>query len=201
MRGAEYGVRGYISAYRCRNRQDGLALLHRARRSRQRDSNRRPWKRPPRRGAGNGGKRAAAAPPGKGIVYDPALDLVYFGTGNPTAWYRALRGGNSDASIPPSILAVRASTGELAWHFQTTPGDNWDYDSTQPLVQADLKIGGRTRKVIMQANKNGFFYVLDRATGEFISGKPLRQRHHLGHRPGSQDRTPIELPSASQQGL
>ena len=77
------------------------------------------------------------------------------------------------ASIPPSILAVRASTGELAWHFQTTPGDNWDFDSTQPLVQADLTIGGRTRKVIMQANKNGFFYVLDRATGEFISGKPF----------------------------
>jgi len=109
----------------------------------------------------------------EGIVYDPALDLLYFGTGNPTAWYRTLRGGNGESLYTASILAVRASTGELAWHFQTTPGDNWDFDSTQPLVQADLSIGGHIRKVIMQANKNGFFYVLDRATGEFISGKPF----------------------------
>ncbi len=107
----------------------------------------------------------------EGIVYDPSLNLLYFGTGNPTAWYRALR-GQGDNLYTASILAVHASTGQLAWHFQTTPGDNWDFDSTQPLVQADLSIGGRTRKVIMQANKNGFFYVLDRATGEFISGKP-----------------------------
>ena len=61
----------------------------------------------------------------------------------------------------------------MAWHFQTTPGDNWDYDATQPLVQAELTIGGLARKVIMQANKNGFFYVLDRQTGEFISGAPF----------------------------
>ena len=57
---------------------------------------------------------------------------------------------------------MRASTGELAWYFQPTPGDNWDYDATQPLIQADLNIGGRVRNVLMQANKNGFFYVLDR---------------------------------------
>jgi quinohemoprotein ethanol dehydrogenase len=63
--------------------------------------------------------------------------------------------------------------GELAWHFQTVPGDNWDYDATQPLVQADLTIAGKPRKVIMQASKNGFFYVLDRQTGEFISGTPF----------------------------
>src|ERR1041385_6275291 len=88
----------------------------------------------------------------EGIVYDPTLDLLYFGTGNPTAWYRSLRGGNGDSLYAASILAVRVSTGELAWYFQNTPGDNWDFDSTQPLVQADLNIGGRTRKVIMQAN-------------------------------------------------
>jgi glucose dehydrogenase/mono/diheme cytochrome c family protein len=106
----------------------------------------------------------------EGIVYDPALDLLYFGTGNPTAWYRAIR-GKGDALYTASIIAVRASDGQIAWHFQTTPGDNWDYDATQPLMQAELSIGGRMRKVIMQANKNGFFYVLDRATGEFLSGK------------------------------
>jgi PQQ-dependent dehydrogenase (methanol/ethanol family) len=105
----------------------------------------------------------------EGMAYDPSLDLLYFGTGNPTAWYRALR-GQGDALYTASIVAVHAANGELAWYFQTTPGDNWDYDATQPLMQADLNIGGRMRKVIMQANKNGFFYVLDRETGEFISG-------------------------------
>jgi len=105
------------------------------------------------------------------IAYDPALDLVYFGSGNATVWYRALRGGG-DNLYTACIVAVHAATGELAWHFQTAPGDSWDYDATQPLLQADLNVGGKTRKVLMQPNKNGFFYVLDRATGEFLSGTP-----------------------------
>jgi mono/diheme cytochrome c family protein len=117
-------------------------------------------------------KTGAGGPAWEGIVYDPALDLLYFGTGNATAWYRAIRGGG-DSLYAASILAVHAATGEMAWYFQTTPGENWDYDATQPLMQADLTIGGRARKVIMQANKNGFFYVLDRETGEFISGTPF----------------------------
>ena len=108
------------------------------------------------------------------IVYDPQLDLVYTGTGNGTAWYRALRSeGEGDNLYLASILALHASDGEVAWYFQVTPGDNWDYDATQPLMLADLKIEGRTRKVIMQASKNGFFYVLDRETGQFISAKPF----------------------------
>ena len=92
--------------------------------------------------------------------------MLYFGTGNASAWYRALRGdGKGDNLYTASIVALHAANGELAWYFQPTPGDNWDYDATQPLMQADLNIGGRQRKVIMQANKNGFFYVLDRQTG------------------------------------
>jgi len=66
-----------------------------------------------------------------------------------------------------------ARSGELKWHFQTTPGDSWDHDADAPLVQADIGFGGRARKVLMQAGKNGFFYVLDRRTGEFLSGKPF----------------------------
>ena len=108
------------------------------------------------------------------IVYDPQLDLVYTGTGNGTAWYRALRSeGEGDNLYLASILALHASDGEVAWYFQVTPGDNWDYDATQPLMLADLKIEGRNRKVIMQASKNGFFYVLDRETGQFISANPF----------------------------
>ena len=160
-------------------------------------SNPKPWKPPPRPGTGEWWKTGGGGTAWEGIVYDPALDLVYFGTGNPTAWYRSLRGGNGDNLYTASILAVRASTGELAWHFQTTPGDNWDFDSTQPLVQADLNIGGRTRKVIMQANKNGFFYVLDRATGEFISGKPFVSGITWATGLDPKTGRPIELPAAS----
>jgi quinohemoprotein ethanol dehydrogenase len=170
--GAEYGVRGYISAFDAETGKMAWRFYTvpgdpaKGFESKAMEIAAKSW-------SGQWWKVGGGGTAWEGIVYDPSLDLLYFGTGNPTAWYRALRGGNGESLYTASILAVRASTGELAWHFQTTPGDNWDFDSTQPLVQADLPIGGRTRKVIMQANKNGFFYVLDRATGEFLSGKPF----------------------------
>jgi quinohemoprotein ethanol dehydrogenase len=100
--------------------------------------------------------------------------LVYVGTGNGTAWYRDLRSpGGGDNLYLASILALRASDGELVWHFQVTPGESWDYDATQSLMLANLKIDGATRKVVMQASKNGFFYVIDRQSGQFISAKPF----------------------------
>jgi quinohemoprotein ethanol dehydrogenase len=170
--GAEYGVRGYISAFDAETGKMAWRFYtvpgdpSKGFESKAMEIAAKSW-------SGDWWKVGGGGTAWEGIVYDPALDLLYFGTGNPTAWYRALRGGSGESLYTASILAVRASTGELAWHFQTTPGDNWDFDSTQPLVQADLPIGGRTRKVIMQANKNGFFYILDRATGEFLSGKPF----------------------------
>jgi quinohemoprotein ethanol dehydrogenase len=104
------------------------------------------------------------------MVFDPALDLVYVGTGNGAPWYRNLRSpGGGDNLYLSSILALRATNGEQVWHFQTTPGDHWDFTATQPLMLADLLIEDRLRKVIMQAPKNGFFYVLDRETGQFLS--------------------------------
>jgi mono/diheme cytochrome c family protein/outer membrane protein assembly factor BamB len=81
--------------------------------------------------------------------------------------------GGGDNLYLASILALRASDGELVWHFQVTPGESWDYDATQSLMLANLKIDGATRKVVMQASKNGFFYVLDRQSGQFISAKPF----------------------------
>lgn len=106
------------------------------------------------------------------IVYDPELDYVYIGVGNGSPWYSRLRSpGGGDNLYLSSILAVRASDGEYVWHYQTTPGDNWDYTATQPLMLAELEIDGRERRVIMQAPKNGFFYVIDRETGEFLSGQ------------------------------
>ena len=170
--GAEYGVRGYISAYDADTGKMAWRFYtvpgdpSKGFESKAMEAAAKTW-------SGEWWKVGGGGTAWEGIVYDPALDLLYFGTGNPTAWYRTLRGGNGNSLYTASIIAVHASNGELAWYFQTTPDDNWDFDSTQPLMQADLAINGRVRKVLMQANKNGFFYVLDRATGEFISGKPF----------------------------
>ncbi len=107
-----------------------------------------------------------------GFAYDSDLKLVYFGTANAAPFDLRLIGGTSmDALFTASIVALHAETGRLAWYYQTTPGDHWDFDAVQKLILADLKIGGSTRPVIMQANKNGFFYVLDRRTGKLISAR------------------------------
>lgn len=109
------------------------------------------------------------------ITYDPKTDLVYFGTANAEPWNPAHRNtkGAGDSLYTASIVAVKPDTGEYAWHFQETPEDRWDFDSNQQITVADLTIGGKPRHVIMHAPKNGFFYVLDAATGQFISGKPF----------------------------
>jgi PQQ-dependent dehydrogenase (methanol/ethanol family) len=114
------------------------------------------------------------------IAYDPETNLVYVGIGNPTPWPQEIRQGvdtpRLDNLYVSSILAVDADTGEYAWHYQTTPGgDDWDYDAVQHLILADVEIQGRDRRVIMQANKNGVFYVLDRTTGAFISAEPFAE--------------------------
>jgi quinohemoprotein ethanol dehydrogenase len=169
--GSEYGVRGHVSAYDAESGKllwrtftvpgdPSLGFESKALETAAKTWHGQWWV------AGGGGS------PWDSIVYDPDLDLVYTGTANGIAWYRDLRSpGGGDNLYLACILALRASDGELVWHFQVTPAENWDYDATQPLMLADLQIGGSLRKVIMQASKNGFFYVLDRKTGEFISAK------------------------------
>jgi quinohemoprotein ethanol dehydrogenase len=108
--------------------------------------------------------------------YDPKLNLLYIGTGQGGPWvakYRDPKGG--DDLFICSIIAVRADTGKYVWHFQTTPGDEWDYDSVADMTLADIKINGKVRHVLMQAPKNGYFYVLDRTNGKFISGAALQK--------------------------
>ena len=166
--GNEFGVRGYISAYDAETGKQAWRSYtvpgdpSKGFESKAMEAASKTW-------GAEYWKTGGGGAPWEGMVYDPELDLLYFGTGNPTAWYRALRKGG-EALYTSAIVAVHASSGEIAWHYQTAPSDNWDYYATQPWMQADLTVEGRSRKVIMQANKNGFFYVLDRATGEFISG-------------------------------
>ena len=111
-----------------------------------------------------------------GVAYDPEANLVYVGTGNAEPWPEKLRQSKSEDNLYVcSILAVQVDTGELKWHYQMVPGDSWDFDSVQQMILADLTINGHPRKVIMQANKDAFYYVLDRITGEFISAQPFSQ--------------------------
>jgi quinohemoprotein ethanol dehydrogenase len=109
-----------------------------------------------------------------GFAYDPDANLVYVGTGNAEPWTQKFRGAKDlDNLYTCSILAVDLTTGKLKWYFQTVPNDNWDFDSVQQLMLLDLRIDGRVRKVLTQAAKNGFFYAIDRATGQFVSGHPF----------------------------
>lgn len=173
--GSEYGVRGYLSAYDANDghliwrfyttpnpegKADGAAsdkiLADKAKAS---------W----------GGKQPASgggATVWNAVSYDPETNTVMFGTANGNPWASDKRSdGTSDNLFVASIIAVDADTGEYKWHFQVTPNDSWDFDATQDLVQADLTIDGKPRKVVMQASKNGFFYVIDRTNGQFISAK------------------------------
>ena len=116
------------------------------------------------------------------LVYDPELDLLYIGTGNGSPWNRDLRSpGGGDNLYLSSIVALKPDTGDYVWHYQVTPKDNWDYTATQQLTLADITIDGEQRKVIMQAPKNGFFYILDRVTGELLSAEKFAKVTWASH--------------------
>lgn len=170
--GAEYGVRGYVTAYDTAtgdeawrfytvpgNPADGFE-------SETMEMAAETW-------SGDWWKLGGGGTAWDSMAYDPDLDLLYIGVGNGSPWdYRDRSEGEGDNLFLTSIVAVRPDTGEYVWHFQQVPGDEWDYTATQHMILADLEIDGEPRKVIMQAPKNGYFYVLDRETGEFISGEP-----------------------------
>jgi quinohemoprotein ethanol dehydrogenase len=173
--GAEFGVRGYVSAYDADtgkmkwrfytvpgNPADGpdhaasdpqMAMIAKT------------WK-------GDYWKYGGGGTVWDSIVYDAELDQLYIGVGNGAPWDQKVRSpGGGDNLFLTSIVALKPETGQYLWHFQETAGESWDYTATQPIMLATLKIGGADRKVLMHAPKNGFFYVLDRATGKFVSGK------------------------------
>jgi alcohol dehydrogenase (cytochrome c)/quinohemoprotein ethanol dehydrogenase len=130
------------------------------------------------------------------FVYDPDTDRVDIGVGSGARWTPSMRSpGGGDNLYLSSIVALKADTGEYAWHYQTTPGETWDYTAVQPILLADLTLDGKPRKVLMQAPKNGFFYVLDRTNGQLISAKAIQ---NINWATGVDMKTgrPIENPAA-----
>ena len=128
------------------------------------------------------------------MAYDPELNLLYVGVGNGSPWTRYTRSpGGGDNLYLSSILAINPDNAALVWHYQTTPGDNWDYTATQHIILMDREINGVMRKLLVQAPKNGFFYVLDRTDGRFISAEPyvpVNWASHIDPKTG----VPVELP-------
>ncbi|WP_236778686.1 PQQ-dependent dehydrogenase, methanol/ethanol family [Azoarcus olearius] len=171
--GAEYGVRGYITAYDADSGRQAWRWFavpgdpsqpfedeSMAKAAKTWDPSGRYWE------AGGGGTMWNS------MVFDPELNLMYVGTGNASPWsHRQRSPGGGDNLYTASIVALDPDTGKYVWHYQETPGDNWDYTSTQDLILADLRIDGKLRKVVMHAPKNGFFFVVDRTNGAFISAK------------------------------
>ncbi|ALJ14772.1 PQQ-dependent dehydrogenase, methanol/ethanol family [Sphingopyxis macrogoltabida] len=116
------------------------------------------------------------------IVYDPDFDQVYLGVGNGSPWNRRIRSdGKGDNLFLASIVALDADTGKYKWHYQGSPGDSWDYTHTQQMMLATLPVDGKERKVLMQAPKNGFFYLIDRETGKLVSAKPFVKQSWVDH--------------------
>jgi PQQ-dependent dehydrogenase (methanol/ethanol family) len=169
--GSEYGVRGYVSAYDA----DSGKLIWRfftVPGDPSKPFENEAMAKAAKTWSGDWWKFGGGGSAWDSMAYDPETNLLYFGTGNGLPWDQKARSpSGGDNLYLSSIIAVDADTGEYKWHYQTTPGDSWDFDSTQTLTLADLTIDGAPRKVIMQASKNGFFYVLDRATGKLISAK------------------------------
>ena len=169
--GAEYGVRGYITAYDANTGEQKWRWftvpgdpskpfedISMAKAYATWDASNKYWE------SGGGGTAWDT------LAFDPQLNLMYVGTGNGSPWARSKRSpAGGDNLYLASIVALDPDTGKYVWHYQETPGDNWDYTSSQPMILADLKIGGKPRKVILHAPKNGFFFVLDRTDGKFIS--------------------------------
>jgi len=171
--GADFGVRGYVTAYDANNGDQKWRWFvvpgdpakpyedaSMAAAAKTWDPAGKYWE------AGGGGTAWDT------LSFDPALNLMYIGTGNGSPWSHVKRSpAGGDNLYLASIVALNPDTGKYVWHYQETPGDNWDFTSTQPMILADIKIDNKPRKVIMHAPKNGFFYVIDRSNGKFISAK------------------------------
>ena len=162
--GAEYGVRGFIDGY---DPDTGKQLWRRYTVPARGEKGNETWPQNNNAWEVGGGSAWITG------SYDPQLDLIYWGTGNPAPWASQSRAG--DNLYTSSVLAMRPKTGEIVWHYQFTPNDAYDYDGCWEMILAELKVAGKPRKVVMQLNRNGFLYVLDRTNGQLISAKPYEK--------------------------
>jgi alcohol dehydrogenase (cytochrome c)/quinohemoprotein ethanol dehydrogenase len=170
--GGEFGVRGYVSAYDAESGKLAWRFYTVP------GDPSKPFESPilaqaAKTWSGEWWKNGGGGTVWDAIVYDPELDLVYIGTGNGGPWngkYRSPKGG--DNLLTCSIVALRPDTGEYVWHYQEDAADDWDFDSSEQIILADIPIDGKTRKVLLHAPKSGLFYVIDRENGAVISAKP-----------------------------
>ena len=170
--GGEYGVRGYVSAYDAETGELSWRF-HTVPGDPKDPFENEAMKQAAKTWEGEWWKYGGGGTVWDAMAFDPELNLLYVGTGNGSPWNQQYRSpGGGDNLFLSSILALDPDNGELIWHYQTTPGDSWDFTATQHIILADLSIHDRTRKVLMQAPKNGFFYVLDRTNGKLISAEP-----------------------------
>jgi quinohemoprotein ethanol dehydrogenase len=171
--GAEYGARGYVTAYDTETGNQAWRWFtvpgdpSKPFEDASMEAAAKTWD-----PAGKYWLNGGGGTPWDTMTYDPDLNLVFIGTGNGSPWNRKVRSpSGGDNLYLASLVALNADTGQYVWHYQETPGDHWDYTSTQPMILADITIDGAPRKVILHAPKNGFFFVIDRTNGKFISAK------------------------------
>jgi alcohol dehydrogenase (cytochrome c) len=162
--GAEYGIRGFIDGW---DTETGKHLWRRYTIPARGEKGNETWPQDNNAWEVGGGSAWITG------SYDPELDLMYWGTGNPAPWASQNRPG--DNLYTSSVLAMRPKTGEVVWYYQFTPNDAYDYDSCWELINAEISVGGAKRKVLMQLNRNGFLYVIDRTNGQLISAKPFEK--------------------------
>ncbi|HEX4278704.1 MAG TPA: PQQ-dependent dehydrogenase, methanol/ethanol family [Bryobacteraceae bacterium] len=176
--GAEYPVRGFFAAYDANTGQFAWKF-YTVPGDPSKGFENEAMKKAASTWAGEWWKMGGGATVWDAMSYDPDTNLLYVGTGNAGPWPEQVRGQKADDGhdnlYAASVLAVNPDNGVLKWYFQMVPGDEWDFDSVQQLLLADITVKGQLRKVIMQANKNGFYYVIDRTNGKFISGQPWVQ--------------------------
>ncbi|KNZ32640.1 MAG: quinonprotein alcohol dehydrogenase [Methylibium sp. NZG] len=179
--GGEYGVRGFLNGW---DLKTGEKKWHKWTTAAPNEKGGDTWK--------PGMYEKGGAPTWLTGTYDPELDLVYWGTGNGGPWNAAARGG--DSLYICSVLAIKPSTGEIVWYYQFSPGDPYDYDGTNELVLADLPIDGKMTKAVMQANRNGFFYVLDRTNGKLLSANAFGKKINWASGIDMKTGRPIDTP-------
>ncbi len=193
--GSEFGVRGYLGAYDANTGEDKWRVYtvpgnpELGFENPTMEMAAKTW-------SGNWWELGGGGTVWDAIVYDEVNNLIMFGTGNGTPWDQRVRDPNGgDNLFVASILAVNADNGEYAWHYQTTPGDTWDYDAMSPIMLVDLPWEGQPRRVVIQPNKNGMIYVLDAASGELLKGDAFTE---VNWNTGIDMTTgrPIEVPAA-----